>query len=102
MRLACASPPHQNPARLSLILNAHGNKKPAIVLAIAGFSEIYGYSLENSTHDAKRRDAAMPNGRASLGQLRALLHCKRVCHSLTLLMKRYFRVIVKEISICIR
>jgi hypothetical protein len=72
------------------------NKKPAIVSAIAGFLEIYCYRLDNSTHDAKRRDAAVPNGRASLCQLRALLHCKRVCHYLSLLMKRYFWVIVKE------
>jgi hypothetical protein len=75
------------------------NKKPAIVLTIAGFSEICCYSLENSTHDAKRRGAAMPNGQASFDQLRRLLRCKRVCHFLTLLMKPYFRVIVKEISI---
>jgi len=64
--------------------------------------EIYYYRLENSTHDAKRRGAAMPNGHASLDLLRALLRCKRVCHFLTLLMKRYFRVIVKEISISFR
>ena len=44
----------------------------------------------------------MPNGQASFDRLRALLHGKRVCHLLTLLMKHQFPVIVKEISICIR
>jgi hypothetical protein len=76
---------------------AFPNKKPAIVLAIAGFSEIYCYFLENSTHDAKRRGVAVPEGHASLDQ-RALCF-NRVCHFLTLLMRRYFWVIVKEISI---
>ncbi|HXT12325.1 MAG TPA: hypothetical protein VN873_12240 [Candidatus Angelobacter sp.] len=60
------------------------NKKPAIGLTIAGFSEIFGYALENSTHDAKRRGAAMPNGHASFGQP-GTLRCKRVCHFLTAL-----------------
>jgi hypothetical protein len=67
-----------------------------------GFLGNLFYLLENFTHDAKRRRATMPDGHASFGQLRALLRCKRVCHFLTLLMKRYFRVIVKEISICFR
>jgi len=73
------------------------NKKPAIVLAIAGFSEICCYRLENSTHDAKRQGASVPNGRAPIDRLRALLRFHRVCHYLTLLMKGHFRVIVKEI-----
>src|SRR6185437_9380458 len=73
------------------------NKKPAIVLAIAGLSEIFCYRLENSTHDAKRRGAAVPNGHASLDLLRALLRCKRVCHFLTALSQHHFWHIVKEI-----
>jgi hypothetical protein len=62
-------------------------------------SEIFCYRLENSTHDAKRRGAAVPNGHASLDLLRALLRCKRVCHFLTALSQHHFRRIVKEISI---
>jgi hypothetical protein len=69
------------------------NKKPAIVSAIAGFSEIYCYRLENSTHDA-RRGAAVPEGHASLDQ--RALRFDRVVHFLYVLMRRYFRVIVKR------
>jgi hypothetical protein len=57
------------------------------------------YRLENSTHDARRRDATLPNGRVSLGQPGAALHCKRVCHFLTPLRKHYFREFVKKISV---
>jgi hypothetical protein len=78
------------------------NKKPAIVLAIAGFWKFICYLLENSTHDAKRQGASVPDGRASTDRLRALLRFHRVCHVLTLLMRPYFRVIVKEISISFR
>jgi hypothetical protein len=55
------------------------NKKPAIVSAIAGFSEICCFVLENSTHDAKRPGAAVPGGQASLDQRRAL-RFNRGCH----------------------
>jgi hypothetical protein len=53
------------------------NKKPAIVLAIAGFSEICCYVLENSTHDAGQ-GAAVPEGHASLDQ--RALRFNRGCH----------------------
>jgi hypothetical protein len=72
------------------------NKKPAIDLAIAGFLEICCYRLENSTHDASY-GAAMPGGHASLDQ--RALRFNRVVHFLYVLMRRYFRVIVKENSI---
>jgi hypothetical protein len=55
------------------------NKKPAIDWQSRVFGNL-SYRLENSTHDAKRRGAAVPNGHASLDLLRALLRCKRVCH----------------------
>jgi hypothetical protein len=49
-----------------------------------GFVGNLCYRLENSTHGAMRRAAAVPNGHKSLDLLRALLCCIRVCHFLTL------------------
>jgi hypothetical protein len=52
------------------------NKKPAIDLAIAGFSEICLFRLEVSSHDAS---GAVPSGHQSLDDL-ALANRKRSCH----------------------
>ena len=52
------------------------NKKPAIDLAIAGFSEICLFWLEVSSHDAS---GAVPSGHQSLDAL-ALANRKRGCH----------------------
>jgi hypothetical protein len=64
---------------LSLVAARFGrgwlNKKPAIDLAIAGFSEIYLFWLEVSSHDAR----GMPSGHQSLDAL-ALANRKRGCH----------------------
>ena len=52
-----------------------------------GSLEIYvSYWLEGSTHDAKARSAAVPNGHQSFDRLLVLLRCKRGFHFLTRLL----------------
>jgi hypothetical protein len=59
------------------------NKKPAIVLAIAGFSKFYFvYALEVPSHDADAA-SAMPLGRLSIDSLAAQANIHDGLHHVT-------------------
>jgi hypothetical protein len=63
------------------------NKKPAIDLAIAGFSKFYVSCLEVPSHDAVMASGAMPHGRLASDSLVANANLNSRDHVLTAIIK---------------
>jgi hypothetical protein len=70
------------------------NKKPAIDLAIAGFSKFYDSCLEVPSHDAVMASGAMPHGRLASDSLVANANLSSRDHLLTTAIKADGRRIV--------
>lgn len=73
------------------------NKKPAIALAIAGFSKSKWFSLEVPSHDAVVASKAMPHGRQSRDSLVANANFNRGDHLLARNSKTHQSLFVKPI-----